>query len=132
MAIGIETHRPLITGVSHIASTGHYLATAAAYRILEQGGNATDAGVAAGLVLNVVLPQYTSFGGVAPILIYDKASNLTKSISGLGRWPKSASVEYFSKNHNLELPAGVLRNVTPSAADACLTTLKNFGTIKFE
>ena len=132
MAIGIETHRPLITGVSHIASTGHYLATAAAYRILEQGGNATDAGVAAGLVLNVVLPQYTSFGGVAPILIYDKASNLTKSISGLGRWPKSASVEYFSKNHNLELPAGVLRTVTPSAADAWLTTLKNFGTMKFE
>ena len=66
MATGISTYRPLITGTTHMVSTGHYLATSAGYRILEQGGNATDAGVAAGIALNVALPQYTSFGGVAP------------------------------------------------------------------
>ena len=67
MAIGISSYRPIITGTSHMVSTGHYLATAAGYRILEQGGNATDAGVAAGIAINVVLPQFTSFGGgVAP------------------------------------------------------------------
>ncbi|HLF05189.1 MAG TPA: gamma-glutamyltransferase, partial [Dehalococcoidia bacterium] len=60
MALGIRSHRPLITGTTHMIGAGHYLATAAGYRILEQGGNAMDAGVAAGLTLNVVLPQYTS------------------------------------------------------------------------
>ena len=74
MAKGIPTYRPLITGNTHMVSAGHYLATAAGYRILEQGGNATDAGVATGIAINVVLPQFTSFGGVAPIIIHDAGS----------------------------------------------------------
>ena len=74
MAIGLTSYRPLIGGATHMISTGHYLATAAGYRILEQGGNAIDAGVAAGIVINVTLPQYTSFGGVAPIIIHHAAS----------------------------------------------------------
>ena len=53
-------------------SSGHYLASAAGYRILEDGGNAIDAGIASGLALNVLYPHWTSFGGVAPILIYDQ------------------------------------------------------------
>ena len=95
MAIGLRTYRPLITGTTHAVSTSHYLATAAAYRILEQGGNATDAGVAAGIVINVALPQYTSFGGVAPIIVHDAAKKETKSISGLGRWPPGRQHQLF-------------------------------------
>ena len=132
MARGIPTYRPLITGNTHMVSAGHYLATAAGYRILEQGGNATDAGVATGIVINVVLPQFTSFGGVAPIIIHDAASQSTVSISGLGRWPKAASIDYFNQHANGELPAGILRTVTPAAADAWLTALKLYGTMSFE
>ena len=132
MALGIRTYRPLVTGASHMASSGHYLATAAAYRILEQGGNATDAGVAAGIAINVTLPQWTGFGGVAPIIIHDAASGKTVSISGLGRWPKEASIDYFNTHQGGQLPAGVLRTVTPSAADAWLTALKLYGTMTFE
>ena len=132
MAIGIRTYRPLITGKTHMAAAGHYLATASAYRILEQGGNAVDAGVAAGITLNVVLPQYTSFAGVAPILIHHAGKQETVTISGLGRWPKAASIEYFNKHHGGELPAGILRTVTPAAADAWLTSIKLYGTMTFE
>ena len=131
MALGLRTYRPLISGRTHMAAAGHYLATAAAYRILEQGGNATDAGVAAGIALNVTLPQYTSFGGVAPIMIHDAARGETATIAGLGRWPKAASVEYFEANHGGQLPGGVLRTVTPSAADAWLSALQLFGTMSF-
>ena len=113
MALGIRTYRPLITGAHHIVSSGHYLATAAGFRILEQGGNATDAGVAAGIAINVTLPQWTSFGGVAPIIIHDAASGETVSISGLGRWPKAASIDHFNQNCGGEIPTGVLRTVTP-------------------
>ena len=113
-------------------SSGHYLATAAGFRILEQGGNATDAGVAAGIAINVTLPQWTGFGGVAPIIIHDAASGETRSISGLGRWPKAASIDYFVKNCDSQLPPGVLRTVTPSAADAWITALRLYGTMSFE
>ena len=76
-------------------SAGHSLAAAAGYRILEDGGNAIDAGVASGIVINTVLPENTSFGGVAPIMIYDAASDEVVTISGLGRWPRKASAEFF-------------------------------------
>ena len=98
-----------MTGTTHMASTGHYLATAVSYGILEQGGNAIDAGVAAGLTLNVVLPQYTSLGGVAPIMVHHAQRNEIKSISGLGRWPQAASIDYFNDNHGGELPPGAGR-----------------------
>ena len=121
-----------MTGVQHMVSSGHYLATAAGFRILEQGGNATDAGVAAGIAINVTLPQWTGFGGVAPIIIHDAASGETVSISGLGRWPRAANIDYFNRQHGGELPGGVLRTVTPAAADAWLTALRLYGTMTFE
>ena len=132
MATGISTYRPLITGVTHMVSTGHYLATSAGFRILEQGGNATDAGVAAGIALNVVLPQYTSFGGVAPIIIHDSQRGETVQISGLGRWPQEASIDYFMEHAGGDMPPGALRTVTPAAADAWLTALKLYGSMSFE
>ena len=132
MALGIRSYRPLVAGAQHVVSSGHYLATAAGFRILEQGGNATDAGVAAGIAINVTLPQWTGFGGVAPIIIHDAASGDTVSISGLGRWPKAASIEYFNRQQGGQIPPGVLRTVTPAAADAWITALRLYGTMTFE
>ena len=132
MAIGLTSYRPLIGGATHMISTGHYLATAAGYRILEQGGNAIDAGVAAGIVINVTLPQYTSFGGVAPIIIHHAASGETREISGLGRWPAEASIDYFIREHGGDMPHGVMRTVTPAAVYAWITSLSRYGTMTFE
>jgi gamma-glutamyltranspeptidase/glutathione hydrolase len=129
---GIPSFRPTLIGGTHAASTGHYLATAAAYRILEQGGNAIDAGVAAGLSLNVVLPSSTNIGGVAPILIYNESEKRVASISGLGRWPKTASLEHFVENRGSTIPQGVERMIVPAAADAWMTALIEHGTMSFE
>ena len=104
-----------------MVTAGHYLATASGYRILEQGGNATDAGVAAGITLNVVLPQWTNFGGVAPIIIHDAQKKETVEISGLGRWPKAANIDDYLAKFGGDLPAGIPRTVTPAAADAWMT-----------
>ena len=132
MAIGLRSYRPLVGGVTHMVSTGHYLATAAGYRILEQGGNAIDAGVAAGIVINVTLPQYTSFAGVAPIIIHHAETGETREISGLGRWPAEASIDYFRREHGGDMPHGVMRTVTPAAPDAWITSLIRYGTMTFE
>ena len=51
---------------------------------------------------------------------------------GLGRWPRAASIEYFMEHAHGDLPAGVLRSVTPAAPDGWLTALGRFGTMTFE
>ena len=132
MSLGLDSYRPPVMGATHAVSAGHYLSAAAGYRILEEGGNAIDAGVASGIVLNVVLPNATSFGGVAPIIIYLAESDSVVTISGLGRWPRAASAEYFVRNTGGEIPVGILRCVVPSAADAWLTALERYGTMTFE
>ncbi|MEE8442490.1 MAG: gamma-glutamyltransferase family protein [Dehalococcoidia bacterium] len=132
MALGISSYRPTMMGVTHMVSSGHYLAAAAGYRILEEGGNAIDAGVASGIVINVVLPHWTNFGGVAPIILHSAKENKTVTISGLGRWPKAASIDLFKERAGGQIPVGMLRCVTPSAADAWLTALRLYGTMTFE
>jgi len=119
-------------GTTHMIAAGHYLATVAGYRILEQGGNAIDAGVSAGIALNVVQPEMTSFGGVAPIMIYNSRDRAVETISGLGRWPRAASVEHFVRNRGGDMPPGVDRVVVPAAAGAWLTALEEHGTMSFE
>ena len=132
MTIGLSSYRPSIMGSTHMVSSGHYLAAAAGYRILEEGGNAVDAGVASGIVINVTLPHATSFGGVAPIMIYMAEADEVVTISGLGRWPRAANIEYFQKNTGGEIPLGIERSVTPGAPDAWLTALEKYGTMTFE
>ena len=123
MSAATAPYRPPVMGSKHAVSSGHYLATAAGWRMLEQGGNAIDAGVAAGIALNVVLPGSTSFGGVAPILVYDANRRQVFSISGLGRWPRAATLDHFVKNRTGRIPPGVERIVVPAAADAWITAL---------
>ena len=132
MPRGIDTYRSPIMGVTHAVSAGHYLAAAAGYRVLEDGGNAVDAGVASGIVINVTLPNATTFGGVAPIVIYEAKTDSVVTISGLGRWPKAASIDYFNQYAGGQIPLGILRCVTPGAPDAWLTALSRYGTMTFE
>src|SRR4051794_3055667 len=125
------THRPPITGTHYMAATGHPLATMAAVRILERGGNAIDAGVAAGMCINVLLPDLTNIGGVAPIILYSARDNAIRTISGLGTWPQAASREFFVNECGGAIPTGVRRSIMPAAVDAWLTALKEYGTLSF-
>jgi gamma-glutamyltranspeptidase / glutathione hydrolase len=130
---GNHTYRPVLRGAHAAVSTGHYLATMAAYDILQAGGNAVDAGVAAGLVLNVVKPHMANLGGEAPIMIYDPARKRVLNIDGLGWWPKGASVEYFKTVHGGKLPpGGTAASVVPAALDAWLVALLESGTMDLD
>lgn len=125
-------HSARVMGIRHMAASGHYLATQTANSILEAGGNAIDAGVAAALVLGVVQSEYVHLGGVAPIMIHVAESDEIITISGLGWWPKLACAEYFREHHAGRIPAGMKRAVVPGAPDAFLTALEKYGTLSFE
>lgn len=88
-----NTSRPLLLGSRHMVSAGHPLAAHAALMVLEAGGNAVDAGVAAGFALNVVQPDMANLGGVAPVLIYRADLGMVTSIAGIGHWPALATLE---------------------------------------
>tara|TARA_Y100000588_G_scaffold395207_1_gene521299 strand:- start:4607 stop:6280 length:1674 start_codon:yes stop_codon:yes gene_type:complete len=110
---------------------GHYLATEAGFKILEAGGNAVDAGVAAGIALGVVHSDQVQFSGVAPMLLYIKEHDKVISLAGLGYWPKAANIELFQKKFGGKIPLGIMRTVVPAAPDAWITALKNYGTMSF-
>jgi gamma-glutamyltranspeptidase/glutathione hydrolase len=112
-------------------SAGHYLAAAAGYRILESSGNAVDAGVAAGLCINVTQADLTNIGGVAPLMMYLADSGTVETISGLGWWPKAANIGFFQRQQGGRIRRGVNRCVLPSAIDAWLTALERHGTMTF-
>ena len=123
--------RPVLRGARGAVSSGHALATLAGYDVMRRGGNAIDAGVAVGVCLCVVEHDRTSFGGVAPIIIYDAAKKKVTTISGLGCWPAAATPENFIKRYGNKFPAGIATSITPAAMDAWLMALERYGTMSF-
>jgi len=124
--------RPTVAGRHHAVSSGHYLATAAAQRILDGGGNAIDAGVTAAMALAVVQPDIVSFAGVAPTLVYVAAEQRVVSLAGLGYWPAAVDVERLRREGNGAVPEGILRTVMPAAPATHIEALRRWGTITFE
>ncbi|WP_332692636.1 ribulose-phosphate 3-epimerase [Devosia sp.] len=120
-----------IMGTRHVISAGHYLATHAGFEVLEAGGNAIDAGVAAGIAIGVLQTEKVNFGGVAPQIIYTAKDRKVHCIDGLGVWPRAVTPDYFMKKHAGKIPPGVERCVVPAAPDAWITALAKFGTMSF-
>ncbi|MGE0717645.1 MAG: gamma-glutamyltransferase family protein [Alphaproteobacteria bacterium] len=126
----MESRRPTLYGSRHGVSAGHYLAAAAGFAILEAGGNAIDAGCCAGIALGVLHPDEVNVAGVAPIMIRTGAGRIV-TIAGLGHWPMGIPADLFMREHGGRMPVGILRTVVPSAPDAWITALSDFGTMSF-
>src|SRR2546423_7588676 len=128
---GIESMRPLLLGTRHMAVAGHYGAAHAAFAVLESGGNAVDAGCAAGIALGVLQSDLVDVAGVAPIMIYLADKEEVVTIAGLGPWPKALDPQLFQRDHGGKIPKGMLRTVVPAAPDAWITALRRYGTMSF-
>ena len=126
----VAANRPTIMGTRHVIAAGHYLGAHAGFEILEAGGNAVDAGVAAGIALGVVQTDKVNFGGVAPLIVYLAKKRAIHCIDGLGVWPQAVTPDFFVRHHGGKIPAGVLRSVVPAAPDAWITALEEYGTIE--
>ena len=129
------THRPTSTvqtiGTRWAVAAGHSLAAEAGARMLAAGGNAIDAGVAAGFTLGVVHPDMVSVAGVAPILVHVARTGQTFEVSGVGPYPRMSTREYFMTRHGGQIPPGLPRTVVPAAPDAWCTALERWGTMSF-
>lgn len=123
--------QPTMLGTRYMCSAGHYLAAKAGFDILEAGGNAIDAGVAAGMSLAVLQSDIVNVGGVAPMIIYLAERDEVVTISGLGHWPAKTDINMFISDNGGAIPLGVLRSVVPAAPGAWTTALDKYGTMSF-
>jgi gamma-glutamyltranspeptidase / glutathione hydrolase len=123
--------RPCVMGTRHMIAAGHYLAAQAGFEILEGGGNAIDAGVAACIVMAVVQSDFVNVAGVAPMMIHLAENDVVETISGLGCWPRGATTDFFVRHCAGEIPDGILRTVVPAAPAAWIEALRRFGTASF-
>lgn len=120
-----------VMGRRWMVAAGHPLAAQAAARILEAGGNAVDAGAAAGMMLGVVHPDMVSFAGVGPTLVHVARTRKTYEISGVGPYPRLATAEHFRTAHRGEIPVGLPRTVVPATPDVWCTAIARWGTKSF-
>ncbi len=89
-----DTFRPVVRGKRGVVAGGHPLSVEAGLRILQQGGNAVDAGVATILAASVIEFSHFSFGGEVPILIKLQGKDVAV-VEGMGQAPLKATREFF-------------------------------------
>jgi gamma-glutamyltranspeptidase/glutathione hydrolase len=124
------TTRPELTGSFGMVASTHWLASAAGMATLEQGGNAFDAAVAAGLTLQVVEPHLNGPGGDAPILLWSAERGEPLVVCGQGPAPAAATIGRFGELGLDLIPGtGLLPACVPGAFDAWLLLLRDFGTL---
>jgi gamma-glutamyltranspeptidase/glutathione hydrolase len=122
------TTRPTLQGTFGMVSSTHWLASATAMAVLEDGGNAFDAAVAAGFVLHVVEPHLNGPGGEVP-MIFAPAGGAPTVLCGQGPAPAGATVEHYT-SLGLELVPGTgpLAAAVPGSFDAWMLLLRDHGT----
>jgi gamma-glutamyltranspeptidase/glutathione hydrolase len=122
--------RSVVRAINGMVTTSQPLASAAGLRILQQGGNAIDAAIAAAAVLCVVEPMMVSPGGDLFALIWDAKKKDLKALNASGRAPKALSIDELKKRGITKKPEHGIHTVTvPGAVDGWATLLKSHGTM---
>lgn len=125
------TTRPELSGTHGMVASTHWLASGAGMAILERGGNAFDAAVAAGLTLQVVEPHLNGPGGEAPIIAHHAYEGKTFVVNGQGPAPAAATAARFDELGLDLIPGtGLLAACVPGAFDAWMRLLGEFGTMR--
>src|SRR6266852_4137011 len=135
-----HTMFPPVRGTHEMIGAGNSMEVEAGYRILEQGGNAVDAGVASVLTAAVTEQDHFGLGGEMPLLV-KMAGKPVIAISGVGTAPAKATVEFYAHRdmESWEQPGrmppipsqGIRSAILPGAFDGLILALQKYGTMTF-
>src|SRR6187200_2991027 len=127
------TTRPELRGTFGAVASTHWLASAAGMAVLERGGNAFVAAVAAGFTLQVVEPHLNGPGGDLPAVFWSAGRGEPLVLCAQGVSPAAATIErYRELGHTLVPGTGLLAACVPGAFDGWATLLRDFGTLRLE
>jgi gamma-glutamyltranspeptidase/glutathione hydrolase len=135
-----STMFPPVRGTHQMLGAGNSLEVAAGTRILDQGGNAVDAGVATVLAAAITEMDHFGLGGEMPLLVKMSGKPIV-AISGVGTAPALATPEYFAHRppepwekagNQPPIPGnGILAATVPGVFDGLILALTKFGTMSF-
>ena len=126
-------NRPDVRGMQGAVSADHPLAAQAGLRVLQEGGNATDAIIAMAGVLAVVRPHMNGIGGDAFGLFYDGDSGAITALNASGRAGALATPEFFAAAGVNRIPGtGALSVSVPGAVAGWVDAHDRYGTMDFQ
>jgi len=124
------TTRPEILGTFGVVTSTHWIASAVGMSILEKGGNAFDAAVATGFVLQIVEPHLCGPGGDLPAVIYSTRKDKVEVICAQGPAPAGATIEHYTAEGLSLIPGdGLLATVIPGSFDGWMLMLRDYGSM---
>ncbi|HYH33998.1 MAG TPA: gamma-glutamyltransferase, partial [Nocardioides sp.] len=125
------TTRPELSGDLGMVASTHWLASQSGMAVLEAGGNAFDAAVAAGFVLHVVEPHLNGPGGDMPVVAWSAAQRAPLVICGQGVSPAAADPQVFADLGLDRVPGtGLLPACVPGSFGAWMLMLRDHGTMR--
>ncbi len=125
-------NRPDVRGLTGAVSAGHPLAAQAGLRVLQEGGNATDAVIAMAAVLAVVRPHMNGIGGDAFGIFYDGESGAVDALNASGRAGSAATPEFFASAGVERVPGtGAMSVSVPGAVAGWVDAHQRFGSLDF-
>ena len=129
---GAFTTRPEIDGTFGVCATTHWIATAVGMAMLEKGGNAFDAGIAAAFTLQVVEPHLCGPGGDVPVMVFDQRKGKPEVICGQGPAPAGATIKKYRDELGLDIipGTGLLAPCIPGTFETFMLVLRDYGTMR--
>ena len=128
-----DTHRPVVMGTKWMITADHPLAAQAGASVLEAGGNAVDAAVAANMVMTTVRPHMCGIGGDLFMLVHMASTGLFEALNASGRAPAGATIEAYRERGYHAIPeTGILTSTVPGALLGWQSALERHGTMGFD
>jgi gamma-glutamyltranspeptidase/glutathione hydrolase len=124
--------RSMVVTKFGVVSTPQFLASQAGAHILEEGGNAVDAAIAANAVMGVVQPYVNGIGGDLFVLYYEAKTGKVYGLNSSGWTPKALTIDYLKSKGVTEIdPIGVETIDVPGAVAGWDALRTRFGTLPF-
>ncbi len=101
----------MVMSTGGMVASSQPMATQVGLRVLQNGGNALDAAIAAGATLCVTEPQSTGIGGDCFVLYHEAKSGKLHGLNGSGRAPKRATLQEYRRRGYADMPEHGIHSV---------------------